>query len=185
MHWLRLTDDSQIRRTRLHPGNLGAGSQHATTAFEPDNGTRACHLFIAWFRDELRLSDHPALHAASRTGAQRAVNGDGPHRLPLTPRRNPLSLSLRQTLGDDMDDEKSVLEQMTDAMSSAAGATKEAAKTAVKKVKKAAKKVAKKVTPKKAKKAKKAAKKSSPKKSAKKAGKKAVKKKKKARKSRR
>jgi hypothetical protein len=31
-------------------------------------------------------------------------------------------------LGDDMDDEKSVLEQMTDAMSNAAGATKEAAK---------------------------------------------------------
>jgi len=48
-----------------------------------------------------------------------------------------------KTLGDDMDDEKSVLEQMTDAMSNAAGATKEAAKTAVKKVKKAARKVAK------------------------------------------
>ena len=24
---------------------------------------------IVWFRDDLRLSDHPALHAASRTGA--------------------------------------------------------------------------------------------------------------------
>lgn len=23
---------------------------------------------IVWFRDDLRLSDHPALHAASRTG---------------------------------------------------------------------------------------------------------------------
>src|ERR1700676_2086658 len=28
--------------------------------------TRPC---IVWFRDDLRLSDHPALHAASRTGA--------------------------------------------------------------------------------------------------------------------
>jgi deoxyribodipyrimidine photo-lyase len=28
--------------------------------------TRSC---IVWFRDDLRLSDHPALHAASRTGA--------------------------------------------------------------------------------------------------------------------
>ena len=24
---------------------------------------------IVWFRDDLRLSDHPALHAASKTGA--------------------------------------------------------------------------------------------------------------------
>ena len=24
---------------------------------------------IVWFRDDLRLSDHPALHAATRTGA--------------------------------------------------------------------------------------------------------------------
>ena len=24
---------------------------------------------IVWFRDDLRLSDHPALHAASRAGA--------------------------------------------------------------------------------------------------------------------
>ncbi|MGZ3351191.1 MAG: deoxyribodipyrimidine photo-lyase, partial [Xanthobacteraceae bacterium] len=23
---------------------------------------------IVWFRDDLRLSDHPALHAASKTG---------------------------------------------------------------------------------------------------------------------
>jgi hypothetical protein len=85
-----------------------------------------------------------------------------------------------KTLGDDMDDEKSVLAQMTDAMSNAAGATKEAAKTAVKKVKRAARKVARKVRQKKAKKAKKASKKSSAKKSAKKTGKKAAKKKKKA-----
>jgi deoxyribodipyrimidine photo-lyase len=28
--------------------------------------TRPC---IVWFRDDLRLSDHPALHAASNTGA--------------------------------------------------------------------------------------------------------------------
>jgi deoxyribodipyrimidine photolyase len=90
-----------------------------------------------------------------------------------------------KTPGDDMDDEKSVLEQMTDAISNAAGATKEAAKTAVKEVRRAAKKVAKKVRSKKAKKAKKASKKSSVKKSAKKVGKKAAKKKKKARKSRR
>ena len=25
--------------------------------------------YIVWFRDDLRLSDHPALHAASQTGA--------------------------------------------------------------------------------------------------------------------
>jgi outer membrane biosynthesis protein TonB len=101
------------------------------------------------------------------------------HCLSLTPRRIPLSSAPRQTLGDDMDDEKSILEQATDAMSSVADATKQAAKTAVKKVKKAVKKVAKKVTPKKTKKTKKAAKKSSAKKSAKKAVKKSAKKKKK------
>src|ERR1700736_802685 len=32
----------------------------------PSQTTRPC---IVWFRDDLRLSDHPALHAASRTGA--------------------------------------------------------------------------------------------------------------------
>jgi len=101
---------------------------------------------------------------------------------PFNTKTNPAIVEpSNKTLGDDMDDEKSVLEQLTDAMSNAAGATK----TAVKKVKKAARKVAKKVTPKKAKKAKKASKKSPAKKSAKKAGKKAAKKKKKARKSRR
>jgi uncharacterized protein YifE (UPF0438 family) len=43
-----------------------------------------------------------------------------------------------RTLGDDMDDEKPVLEQATDAMSTAAIATKEAVSTAVKKVRKTA-----------------------------------------------
>jgi deoxyribodipyrimidine photolyase len=91
------------------------------------------------------------------------------------------------TLGDDMDDDKSILEQATDAMSSAASATTDAAKVVAKKAKKAAKKVAKKVTPKKkAKKSKKAGKKSSAKKSAKKAAKKTTpKKKKKAKKAKR
>jgi hypothetical protein len=88
------------------------------------------------------------------------------------------------TLGDAMDDDKSMLQTATDAVSSAASAATDAAKTAVKKVKKAAKKVAKKVTPKKAKKAaKKYAKKA--KKAVKKAAKKAPKKKKKAKKSKR
>src|ERR1700733_14338767 len=73
------------------------------------------------------------------------------------------------TLGDAMDDDKSIVQTATDAVSSAASATTAAVKTVAKKVKKAAKKVAKKVTPKKAKKAKKAGKKSSAKKSAKKA----------------
>ncbi|HEV7408470.1 MAG TPA: deoxyribodipyrimidine photo-lyase, partial [Bradyrhizobium sp.] len=110
----------------------------------------------------------------------------------LTPTGIPLSLRLRSTLGDDMDDDKPVLEQTTDAIGNAADAAKEAVKTVAKKVRKAARKAAKKVMPKKAKKAKKASKKSSAKKSAKKAGKKAAKKtakkagkKKKARKSKR
>ena len=30
------------------------------------NPARPC---VVWFRDDLRLSDHPALHAAARTGA--------------------------------------------------------------------------------------------------------------------
>jgi deoxyribodipyrimidine photo-lyase len=30
---------------------------------------RSSRAVIAWFRDDLRLSDHPALHAASKTGA--------------------------------------------------------------------------------------------------------------------
>ena len=88
------------------------------------------------------------------------------------------------TLGDDMDDDKSIVQTATEAVSSAASATTAAAKTAVKKVKKAAKKYAKKVTPKKAKKAaKKYAKKA--KKAVKKYAKKAPKKKKKAKKSKR
>jgi len=115
-------------------------------------------------------------------------------RHPLYTSANPAIVAALTTLGDDMDDEKPVLEHVTDAMSSAAEATKEAAKTAVKKVRKAAKRVAKKVTPKKkaakkSKKAKKAGKKSAAKKSAKKSAKKAVKKnakkKKKAKKSKR
>ena len=73
--------------------------------------------------------------------------------------------------GDDMDDDKPIIEQATDAISSAATTTTEAVKTAVKKVRKAAKKVAKKVAKKIGKK--KAAKKV--KKKAKKAGKKAKK----------
>jgi len=113
---------------------------------------------------------------------------------PLYTSVNPAIVAALTTLGDDMDDEKPVLEQMTDAMSSAAEATKETAKTAVKKVRKATKRVAKKVTPKKkaakkSKTAKKAGKKSAAKKSAKKSAKKAVKKtakkKKKAKKSKR
>src|SRR5437763_14315428 len=147
MHSLRLTDDSQARRSRLHPGNLGAGSSRATAAFEPTMARAPVHPF--------NTSTNPAIVEPSN-----------------------------KTLGDDMDEEKSVLEQMTDAVSNAAGATKEDAKTAVKKVKKAARKVAKKMTPKKTKKAKKASKKSSAKKSAKRAGKKAAKKKKQARNSR-
>jgi deoxyribodipyrimidine photo-lyase len=156
--------------------------------------TRAIHR--PWSANPLELAEagvefgktYPEPIVEHKAGRERALKAYAMVRanLPLTPRRIPLSLSLRQTLGDDMEDEKSVLEQMTDAMSSAAGATKKAAKSAVKKVKKAAKKAAKKVTPKKkAKRAKKASKKSSAKKSAKKAGKKAAKKRKKARKSRR
>src|ERR1700733_4283820 len=57
------------------------------------------------------------------------------------------------TLGDAMDDDKSIVQTATDAVSSAASATTAAVKTVAKKVKKAAKKYAKKVTPKKAKKA--------------------------------
>src|SRR5437879_8263937 len=115
MHSLRLTDDSQARRSRLHPGNLGAGSSRATAAVEPTMARAPVH--------PVNTSTNPAIVEPSN-----------------------------KTLGDDMDEEKSVLEQMTDAVSNAAGATKEAAKTAVKKVKKAARKVAKKMTPKKAKK---------------------------------
>jgi deoxyribodipyrimidine photolyase len=92
------------------------------------------------------------------------------------------------TLGDAMDDDKSIVQTATDAVSSAASATTAAVKTVAKKVKKAAKKVAKKVTPKKAKKAaKKAAKKyaKKAKKAVKKYAKKAPKKKKKAKKGKR
>src|SRR6266516_6900459 len=102
MHSLRLTDDSQSRRGRLHPGNLGAGSSRATAAFEPTMARAPVHPF--------NTSTNPTIVEPSN-----------------------------KTLGDDMDDEKSVLEQMTDAVSNAAGATKEAAKTAVKKKKKARK----------------------------------------------
>jgi deoxyribodipyrimidine photolyase len=105
---------------------------------------------------------------------------------------NPAIVAASITLGDAMDDDKPILEQMTDAVSTAAAATTDAAKTVVKKVRKAARKVTKKVTPKKAKKAKKAPKKSSAKKSAKKspkkskkATKKVARKKKKAKKSKR
>ena len=96
-----------------------------------------------------------------RVGRERALAAYArvrtPERIALlyTP-ENSAIVAASTTLGDDMDDDKPVLEQVTDAMSSAATATAEAAKTAVKKVKKAAKKVAKKVTPKKAVKAKKA-----------------------------
>src|SRR6266446_1525353 len=159
MHSLRLTDDSQTRRSRLHPGNLAAASSRATAALQPDNGTRTCPP-----QAMRRWSAPPPFDTSTNPAIVEPSN---------------------KTLRDDMDDEKSVLAQMTEAVSNAAGATKEAAKTAVKKVKKTARKVAKKVTPNKAKKAKKASKKSSAKKSAKKAGKKAAKKKKKARKSRR
>src|SRR5882757_4587447 len=58
------------------------------------------------------------------------------------------------TLGDAMDDDKSIVQTATDAVSSAASATTAAVKTVAKKVKKAAKKYAKKA-PKKKKKAKK------------------------------
>ncbi len=104
-------------------------------------------------------------------------------RRPLYTSANPAIVAASTTLGDDMDDDKPILEQVTDAVSSAATATAEAAKTAVKKVKKAAKKAKKavkkavtKAPKKKAKKAKKAGKKSAVKKSAKKAGKKTAKK---------
>jgi hypothetical protein len=142
----------------------------------------------------LRETWQPSDISALKTGAQSLRQGPremSTTRHPLYTSANPAIVAALTTLGDDMDDEKPVLEQMTDAMSSAADATKEAAKTAVKKVRKAAKRVAKKVTPKKkaAKKAKKAAKKSTAKKSAKKSAKKAVKKvakkKKKAKKSKR
>jgi deoxyribodipyrimidine photolyase len=102
---------------------------------------------------------------------------------------NPAIVAASITLGDAMDDDKPILEQMTDAVSTAAAATTDAAKTVVKKVRKAARKVTKKVTPKKAKKtpkkssAKKSGKKS-PKKS-KKAAKKVARKKKKAKKAKR
>ena len=64
-------------------------------------------------------------------------------RHPLYTFANPAIVTASTTLGDDMDDDKPVLDQVTDAVSSAATATSEAAKTVVKKVKKAAKKVGK------------------------------------------
>jgi len=144
----------------------------------------------------LRETRQPSDISALKTRAQSLRQGPremSTTRHPLYTSANPAIVAALTTLGDDMDDEKPVLEQMTDAMSSAAEATKEAAKTAVKKVRKAAKRVAKKVTPnkkaaKKSKTAKKAGKKSSKKsakKSAKKAVKKTAKKKKKAKKSKR
>jgi hypothetical protein len=129
----------------------------------------------------------------SRTRARRLCQGSrgvSSHRIRFTHLRIPLSLSFRQTLGDNMDDEKPV-EPMMEAPSPVVEPPKAPAKKP--KARKAAKKVAKKVMPKKAKKAKKAGKKAAAKKSAKKAvkksakkaTKKAAKKKKKAKKSKR
>src|SRR5216683_765589 len=125
--------------------HLSAGLEIAKTLY-PD---RAAAEVAAWRRhceeptgrnDELRLS--------ARLSQWR----------PLYTSANPAIVTASTTLGDAMDDDKPILEQMTDAVSTAATATADAAKTVVKKVKKAAKKVAKKVTPKKARKAKKASK---------------------------
>jgi deoxyribodipyrimidine photolyase len=50
---------------------------------------------IVWFRDDLRLSDHPALHAASKTGPpatclpSRPARRMGVRRLAKLPRRSP------------------------------------------------------------------------------------------------
>jgi len=94
----------------------------------------------------------------------------------LTGFGNSLSSSLRQPLGDHMDDEKPVIEETTDAFGAVATATTEAITPAGKKVRKAAKKVAKKVMPKTAKKAAKKTSKKAAKKTAKKSAKKAAKK---------
>jgi deoxyribodipyrimidine photo-lyase len=139
-------------------------------------------------------------HKAGRERALKAyekVRSGQSKRSALTGFGISLSSSSRQPLGEDMDDDKPVIEQATDALSAAAMATTDAVTTAAKKVGKAAKKVAKKVMPKKkAKKAKKTAKKAAKKtvkksakkatkKSAKKTAKKVSKKKKKAKKSKR
>jgi hypothetical protein len=116
-----------------------------------------------------------------RTGRERALAAYARVRAVSSPRirfthlRIPLSLSLRQTLGDNMDDEKPV-EPMMDVPSPVMEPPKAPAKKPAK-ARKAAKKVAKKVMPKKAKKAgKKAAAKKSAKKAVKKSAKKATKK---------
>jgi hypothetical protein len=130
----------------------------------------------------------------AQTRARRLCHGwrgVSSHRIRFTHLRIALSLSFRQTLGDNMDDEKPV-EPMMEAPSPVMEPPKAPAKKPAK-ARKAAKKVAKKVMPKKAKKAKKAGKKAAAKKSAKKAvkksakkaTKKAAKKKKKAKKSKR
>ena len=132
-----------------------------------------------------------------RTRARRLRQGRATlnlQRVCFTHCRIPLSLRLRQTLGDDMDDDKPILEQVTDAVSTRRDATTEAATTVVKKVRKAAKKVAKKVMPKKSQEERQEDSQETAKKAAKKAGKKVrqegrarklAKKKKKAKKSKR
>src|SRR5882757_6045573 len=163
--------DSGLARSlssgRALRGPVGAPRNDAICTRHPRPETRR-----AWqrgARQDLSGSDHraqtgPRTRAQSRHQDPREMSTT---RHPLYTSVNPAIVAALTTLGDDMDDEKPVLEQMTDAMSSAAEATKEAAKTAVKKVRKAAKRVAKKVTAKK-----KAAKKSRTAKKAKKAGKK-------------
>jgi len=90
-----------------------------------------------------------------KTGRERALAAYAKLRRQLTTAslstiRESAIVAASTTLGDDMEDEKSMLQTATDAVSSAASATTAAAKTVAKKVKKAAKKYAKKVTPKKA-----------------------------------
>ncbi len=92
-------------------------------------------------RQELSAADRRS-QGRSRTRARRLC--EGPQRLTssasaLTRTKIRLSSWLLTKLGDDMDDDTPILEQMTDAVSSAADATTEVAKTVVKKVRKAAK----------------------------------------------
>src|SRR6202022_71542 len=112
-------------------------------------------------RQDLSAADHRSQEGGRARGQSLCQSSQRlSQRHPLYTSANPAIVRASTTLGDAMDDDKPILEQMTDAMSTAATATTDAAKTVVKKVKKAAKKVAKKkkVTPKKAKKAKKASK---------------------------
>jgi deoxyribodipyrimidine photolyase len=105
-------------------------------------------LYVRRWAPELREFPARLIHQPRTTTPRSSL----PARASLSTICESAIVGASTTLGDAMDDDKSIVQTATDAVSSAASATTAAAKTVAKKVKKAAKKYAKKVTPKKKKK---------------------------------